>query len=306
MELGPRARFGGEGGVGALHLEVLDDALHVISASGEVPGHRDADHPVGLGGDQCRVLEPVHLSQRDAAVARPVIDVGEHSAGFSVEDVQALRRRHDDVLGPTPGQVGGRDRTVDRGLGAQVLGPDQRARARIERPDRSRPVRIDRAFDHGELAVALDVSEGRAAARGAVQLVAPDLVAPGVVDLDRVLVAAVPETSGARRDSVGPAGQEWPDGRRGVDLLVRGGVADETAVVVVDPQLAPVRILLPVGDAVGGRSSHREVVAPGAVKIAHGGSGEHAVGGELGPPGRRRAGPAFERVGLLAERPTLD
>ena len=89
VELRPAAGFVGPARRGARHLEVLHDALHVARApNGEVPGHRDADRPVGVGRDQCGVLEPEGLPG-DAGVARPVVEVRPRRAGLAVEDRRA-------------------------------------------------------------------------------------------------------------------------------------------------------------------------------------------------------------------------
>ena len=168
------------------------------------------------------------------------------------------------------------------------------------------PVVIDDAVpsDDGQLAVALDVGQRRAAARQAVQRVAPDRVAPGVEDLHRVLVAgAGEEASRARGDAVGAAREDGPDGGRRVHLLVGGGAAHEAAVVVVDAEVPAVGVVVAVGEAGGRRAARDEVVGTRAVEVTDGGGGEDAVGRELRPS--RGGGPVrrVERVGLLPERP---
>ena len=188
VELGPPAGLVGPGGLGVRPLEVLHDALHVAGAAldGEVPGHRDPDRPVGIGRDERGVLEP-DLGVSGDGVAASVVERGNRRAVLPVEDVEALVRRHDDVLVAATGEVRRRHRPVD---GVSDVGvPDRRPRGRVERPDRPGAVRVDGALDHGELAVALDVGQRGAAAGAPVQRGAPDLVALGVVDLDRVLVA---------------------------------------------------------------------------------------------------------------------
>ena len=100
------------------------------------------------------------------------------------------------------------------------------------------------AFDDGELPVALHVGQRGAAAREPSSLVAPHLVALGVVDLDRVLVTGTGEEAARTgRDAVGTAGEDGADGGGGIDLLVRRGAADQPAVVVVDPHVAAVGVV---------------------------------------------------------------
>ncbi len=179
------------------------------------------------------------------------------------------------------------------------------ARGRVQGPDRARSPRIG-ALDHTQLAVPHHVGQRRAAPGGPVQGGAPDLVARGVVRLDRVLVAGTwKETARTGHDAVGTAGQDRADGGGGVDLLVRGGAADQPAVVVVDPHVAAVGVVGAEGEPVGLRPPGDEVVRPGAVEVPHGRGGEHTVGGELRPPGGGRAAPAREGVGHLPQRTPL-
>ena len=177
--------------------------------------------------------------------------------------------------------------------------------AGVEGPDRTRPTRVG-ALDHRQLAVPQHVGQRRAAPGGPVQGGAPHLVAPGVVRLDRVLVTGPREEAArAGHDAVGTAGQDGADGGGRVDLLVRGGAADQSAVVVVDPHVAAVGVVGAEGEPGGLRPPGDEVVRPGAVEVPDGGGGEHAVGRELRPAGGGRAAPAREGVGHLAERTPL-
>ena len=157
----------------------------------------------------------------------------------------------------------------------------------VQRPDRPGAVGDVGALDHGERAVALDVGEGGAAHGHAVELVAPHLVARGVVHLDGVLVAhAVVEGPGTGGDAVGPAGEDRPDRRRRVDLLVGIGLADEAAVLVVDAEVPTCGVVDPVGLPGRGGAADDEVVLSGPVQVADGRGREDAVGGELRPSGR--------------------
>ena len=303
MELGPAARLVGRGTVGPGHLQVLRDALHgTAGAQGEVAGQGDADGAVGIARDQRRVLE-THGPAR-AVVARTVVEVGHFGSGLPVEDLDAEVGRHNDVLVPGA-QVGGRHRSVDGAEHGRV--PNGLAGGGVQRPHRPCGDRRRRAFDDSQLAVALNVGQGRAAARQSVQRVVPDLVAPAVEDLDRVLVAgAGEEAPRARRDAVGAAGQDGPDRGRRVHLLVGGGAADEAAVVVVDAEVAAVAVVVAVGETGRGRATGDEVVGTRAVEVTDGGGGEDAVGRELRPSRGGSAVRRVERIGLLPERTGFD
>ena len=188
---------------------------------------------------------------------------------------------------------------------AHVGVPDRRARGGVQGPDRA-VAPVHGAFDDGELAVVLNVGQRGAAAGGAVQRRAPHLVALGVEDLDRVLVAPAEEAARAGGDPVGTAGEDGADGRGGVDFLVGVGAADHAAVVVVDAHVATVGVVRAEGETVGRRPTGDEVVRAGGVQITHGRGGEHAVGGELRPTRGRRPVGAVQRVGHLAQRAGLD
>ena len=172
-----------------------------------------------------------------------------------------------------------------------------------------RPARGARhgALDDSELAVALDVGQRRAPAGGAVQRRAPDLVALRVEHLDGVFVTGAGEVApGSCGDSIGPPGQDGPDGRGRVDLLVGGGTTDQPAVVVPDAHMAAVGVVGAEGEPTRGGAARDEIVGPGAVEVARGGGREHAVGRELGPSGRGGTVPAQQCVGHLPERTPFD
>ena len=78
------------------------------------------------------------------------------------------------------------------------------------------------------------------------------------------------------------------------------------AVVVVDADVSAVGVVRPEREPRRRRATDGEVVRPRAVEVAGRRSGEHAVGGELGPAAGRRAARRVEAVGHLAERASLD
>jgi hypothetical protein len=94
------------------------------------------------------------------------------------------------------------------------------------------------------------------------------------------------DQEGARAggDAECPTGKDRTHGGGGVDLLVRVGGADQATVVVEDPQVAAVLVVPPVGEAGRGRTADDHLVLAGAVEIADGRRGEHAIGREEWPP----------------------
>ncbi len=275
VELRPRAALAGERAVGPADLEVLDDALDGRAATeGEVSGNRDADF-AAVVCHQRGVLEAI-----GALSTGPVVDMRHEVTRSAVQHEEPEGGRHDDVLVPSA-EIGGRDGPVDRTR--QIVLPDRGPCRRVEGVDRATARTDLRALDDGQLPVALDVGQGGAAAGDPVQLDAPHLVALSVEDFDRVLVAPTEEAACPRRDAVGTPGEDGPDGGGGVDLLVGVGAADQPALRVEDAEVAAVGVILAVGEAGRRRSARDDVLSSGAVEVAHGGSGEHAVGGELRP-----------------------
>ena len=110
------------------------------------------------------------------------------------------------------------------------------------------------------------------------------------------------EAAGARGDAQCATGKDRAHRGRGVDLLVRVGGADQAAMVVEDAQVAAVLVVPAVGDAGRGRTADDDLVLAGAVEIADGRRGEHAVGREEGPPAEKGAIRRTQRVGLLPQR----
>ena len=303
MELRPSPGLGDQGAVGAVDREVLHHALDVVVGAvrdSEVPGHRDADGAVGVIGDQGRVLESVDLPGRHPAVARPVVHVDQLGPGLPVENLEACGRGDDHILVAVPTQVGCRHRADDPADRRDL--PDDGAGAGVEGPHRTGAVVLVGALYHGEPAVPLHVGQGRAPAGGAVELLAPDRVAARVEHLDRVLVATRVEGSRPGGNAERSPGQDRAHGGGRVDLLVGVGGADEATMVVEDAQVPPVLVVLPVGEAGRGGTTDDDLVLPGAVEIAHGRRGEHAVGREEGPPAEQRPVRGPQRVGPLAQR----
>ena len=302
MELRPAPGLVDQGAVGAADGEVLDHALDVVVGTvgdGEVPGHRDADDAAGVVGDQGRVLEPVDLPHRHPAIAGPVVDMDQFGPGLPVEDLESRRGGHDHILVAVPAQIGRRHRADDRADRRHP--PDHGAVAGVEGPHRSGATSLIGAFDEGELPVPPYVGQGGAPTGGAVERVAPDLIAPRVEHLDGVLVAPRVEGAGARGDAECTTGKDRAHRGRGVDLFVRVGGADQAAMVVEDAQVAPVLVLAAVGHAGRGCTADDDLVLPGAIEIADGRRGEHAVGREEGPPTETGAVRRTQRVGFLPQ-----
>src|SRR6202034_118768 len=80
---------------------------------GEVPGDGDADLPVGVVGDQWRVLESVDLPRPDPSVARAVVDVDQFGPGLAVEDLEAVGGGDDHILVAVAAEIGGAYRADD-------------------------------------------------------------------------------------------------------------------------------------------------------------------------------------------------
>ena len=153
VELGPAPALGGVRGGGARDLEVLHRALHAGPAhEAVIAGHGDPDRSIGICGDERRVLEaerprsPIHV--------RAVVEVRHLLAVPAIEDLDAQRRRDDDVL-VALAEIGRRDRSVNGADHGHV--PDRLPVGGIERPDAPRGGAPYGPFHHGQPAVALDV-----------------------------------------------------------------------------------------------------------------------------------------------------
>ena len=164
-----------------------------------------------------------------------------------------------------------------------------RAVGAVERPHQPARAGVD-TFDHLHVAVALEVTDGRAAHGVPTEVGPPHDVAVRVGAEQGVGVRGPRvERAGAEGDAGLPAGQEVAHRRGRVDRLVGVVVADEVAAGAEDPQVATGRVGHPVGHARRRVAALDHLGLPVAVEVGQGRRGEAAVGGEERPTREERA-----------------
>ena len=220
----------------------------------------------------------------------------------AVVDDQAVGRRDQHVVVAAAGEVGSGD-PPDDGAGGG-LGPagQRRTVGAVEGPDQSAGSGVG-PFEHLHIAVAFDVTDGRAPGGGSPEVGPPHDAARGVGPEQGVGVGGSRVVGpGAEGDAGLAPAQEVAHGRRGVHGLVGVVLADQIATGPEHPQVPPGGVRLAVGHPGGRVAPLDHLGLPVSVEVGQRRGGEPAVGGEEGPPGQDRAGGSAEGVLVLAQR----
>ncbi len=206
-----------------------------------VTGDGDADGAVRIGGHHRRALQS----------EGPATENGEQLCTSPVEDGEAGGGRDEHVVVAAAAQVGSGDPPDD--LAADRLRPPRHRGAvrAVERPHQPARAGVG-TLDHLDVAVTLEVADGRAVGRRPAEVGLPDDAAPGVQGEDRVGVGCARVIgAGADRDPGLATGEEVPDRRRRVHRLVGVMVTDQVAAGTEHPDMSAVAVGLTVRDPRG-------------------------------------------------------